>query len=180
MTIIVVEGVDGAGKSTLIRNLRQISKQYFWTLNASGPPTSTEEVTRAIDALGNLTESAPTVNWVFDRHPLVSEPIYGRILRGKSYLDDISPKVYRDLIGYFDKIIYCRPPFATVEEESRRESQLSGVHTHLRELYDAYDEAIDFLHVHLWVPVIWYDWMDALDSSDPGHDINELFWVRRS
>lgn len=171
MTIIVVEGVDGAGKSTLIRNLRGVSKQYFWTLNASGPPHSTDQVMRAIDEIDDLIHGSPT-NWVFDRHPLISEPIYGKILRGKSYLDDINPVTYRSLLSSFTKVIYCRPPFDVVEEESKHERQLAGIHEKLRTLYDAYDEAIESLRTHTQVPIVTYDW--TLRGENP--NLNQLFW----
>lgn len=181
MTIVVVEGVDGAGKSTLIANLRRVSRQYFWVLRASGPPNNSEEVERAIDALADLGGGYPSVNWVFDRHPLISEPIYGKILRGKSHLDDMPAAAYKNHIAMIDKVIYCRPPFESVVKGARTEQQLSGVHDRLRELYDAYEEAIDFLHIHLRIPVIRYDWTAAeltLQYKGETCDLNKLFWER--
>jgi hypothetical protein len=181
MTIIVVEGVDGAGKSTLIANLRAVSDRYFWILRASGPPSSAQEVELAIDKIDELGNGAPSLNWVFDRHPLISEPIYGRVLRGKSHLDGMASKVYRERIASINKIIYCRPPFKTVLDGVQIENQLAGVHERIRELYDAYDEAIDFMRIHLRVPIITYDWTAAdLTRQYKGEscDLNDLFWVR--
>jgi len=180
MTIVVVEGVDGAGKTTLINNLRDVSREYFWVLRASGPANSSDQLQRAVDELSTLIDGSPT-NWVFDRHPLVSEPIYGHILRGKSHLEGMSAWGYKARIQEFSKIIYCRPPFDIVQEESKHERQLEGVHDKLRGLYDAYDEAMDFLRVHLRVPVITYDWTAGkLTQAYKGTtcDINQLFWER--
>jgi hypothetical protein len=92
---VVIEGPDGSGKSTLAS---YIASELGWDVIASrGPAKSREEFrSRAVSCLHR-------VNAVFDRHPCVSERIYGT-MRGDMMLEpDIEEWLYssRPFIIYY-------------------------------------------------------------------------------
>lgn len=97
--MIVVEGVDNAGKSTLIRALQVVLPG--WVVQGSeGPPKHKgemdERVTRYLHDLGPKT--------IFDRHPCVSQPIYGLM---RSHADPVSPGLIAQFYSSEPFFIYC-------------------------------------------------------------------------
>lgn len=126
--IIVVEGPDNAGKSTLAQQLAKKLKGIYLKSEAV-PPTP-----HSLYGFNSLTLSAqddyPYV--ICDRHPFISELIYSSVLRGGTtlYIPPFSP-------GF--KFIYCRPTNETILNTLEVREQLSGVSTHILELINAYD-----------------------------------------
>lgn len=97
--MIVVEGVDNSGKSTLIRALQIVTPG--WTLQGSeGPPKhkgeQDERVTRYLQQFGPKT--------IYDRHPCVSQPIYGKM---RTHIDEISPGLISQFYSTDPLFIYC-------------------------------------------------------------------------
>jgi Deoxynucleoside kinase len=114
--MLIVEGPDGAGKSTLVGRL-------VGTLGW-------EVASKVVDS--NTKASVDLVQWVernvaaglqpriFDRHRLISEPIYGPLLRG-----DMEPgfndfRWLRQWQGRLRQeveplVIFCLPPLETVK-----------------------------------------------------------------
>lgn len=98
--MIVVEGLDNAGKSTLIRALKVVLPT--WRIQGSeGPPKhrgeSDERVTRYL-------QLPPTT--IYDRHPCVSQPIYGQM---RTHSDPISPGLISQFYSSAPTFIYCDP-----------------------------------------------------------------------
>ncbi len=94
---IVIEGPDNSGKSTLAR----ILDKHVPLLSihpGDGPPRDLEEIIRRAFRYLKLE------NKIFDRHPIVSEPIYGQFREPPSHI----PQVYVDIF-YRTPIlfIYC-------------------------------------------------------------------------
>src|SRR6266702_7002766 len=82
--IFVVEGPDGAGKSTLVKSIRaqaKIRHVQCHFLSSSGPPASLDHIQNEVDW---LSIAPRTMNLFCDRHRFISEPIYGLIVRGRS------------------------------------------------------------------------------------------------
>ena len=117
--MIVVEGPDGAGKTTLITQL----------VLHTGLPVAPRVVSKDAEAMvdlkqwvdENLDQGFHQV--IFDRHRLISEPIYGPILRQKLEpgFDSMSwlfPRL-RQFYRIDPVIIYCLPPFETVWDNVR-------------------------------------------------------------
>lgn len=111
--MIIVEGPDNSGKSTLIKQLRSELK-----LNeiprvghgpANGPKDLWERTYQIIDA---VTKSKS--RWVIlDRFTLIGEDIYGPILRHVNLWDRMPQekiKFWRAVNLLDPFIIYCRPP----------------------------------------------------------------------
>lgn len=104
---IVLEGPDGSGKSTLAQYvMHELTKSYAmtWdTYQSPGPDKSEEQYTRRAEYCLSRTQT------VFDRHPVVSELIYGTA-RGKCFLTEpLSTKFYNQR----PLIIYCAPIHGT-------------------------------------------------------------------
>ena len=173
--IVVVEGPDGAGKTTLIRNLRQATDRYYVTLHNSGPPHSILNVQCVTNWIEKM--SGGRVPLICDRISLISEPIYGVELRGENILegtytvDDVA--IF--LAKHVDRIIYCRPPTSVIEDHLRREPQLQGVISSIREITARYDNVMKMLR-HWGVKVIEYDWTEEFQEGHP--DLDHLFFGR--
>ena len=113
--MIIVEGPDGSGKSTLVRHLAE-----FYELPIA--PRVVDRDTNAMVELKEWTEKnvqSPHENIIHDRHRLISELIYGPVLRYRPEpgFDDIKWLV-KQLSGLYHRVcplvIYCLPPFETV------------------------------------------------------------------
>lgn len=111
--MIIVEGPDGAGKTTIIQNLE----------DDLGLPISPRVVGTDTVAMVNLklwTEdnlNKGFQNMLFDRHRLISEPIYGAVKhRTDPGFDDPAWMVAMMSEFYHIRpiIIYCLPPKALV------------------------------------------------------------------
>lgn len=114
--MIVVEGPDGAGKTTLINTLASELKL----------PIAPRVVSKDAEAMTDLMQWVDEnlhAGWqptIFDRHRLISEPIYGPILRedfepGFSDPQWFEPRL-RAFYGLNPVIIYCLPDFEVVWE----------------------------------------------------------------
>jgi hypothetical protein len=168
MSLIVVEGVDGSGKSTLLENARlEIKKKYFVIARHSCRPLS------AADIIGflRLAEMSAPFPVICDRHPLVSEPIYGNLLRGSDITDLVMissvHKIDR-LKRTVDRIVYCRPSYGQIRENVGKLPQLAGVIEKLPDLVEKYDEAMR-TYERNGIRVVRYDYNWKTD-------LNELFF----
>lgn len=163
--MIVVEGMDNTGKTTLVSQLREkylfpvlVSSRYYETENR------TEKWVRWIYKMMELSRDE---HIIFDRFPLISEHVYGPILRGKNVLAE--HPAWPDLLGKFGGleplIIYCRPPMEHVLNWRER-PQMGGVKEQSEKLLKAYDEAMRFF----WPT--HYDYTHPLALSNVYHTID--------
>ena len=137
--IIILEGPDGAGKSTLVESFRRNSNRYFWTLRSSGPPASVRQL---LEVLGWATHKPSDIDILFDRHPSISESIYGPILRDVNLLKDYPQDLW---LLHSNAIVYCRPPFDVIEHNVKHTPQLSGVQGCLMQIVRMYDVLMESL-----------------------------------
>lgn len=153
MSIIVVEGVDASGKSTLLENIRAIPKKYFVLMRHSCRPLKPADIIRF---LNTIEENGLTI--VADRHPLISEPIYGPLLRKENLVEKIftTEQVNRRLSRTVDRIIYCRPPSSIIHSCLNNRPQLAGIKEKIDLLIDEYDKRM--LELDSIVPVRRYDY----------------------
>lgn len=96
--IIVLEGPDGGGKTTLARVIHEIVGIPI--VPGEGPPKHDGEMNQRVERYLAYDHC------IFDRHPCVSQPIYSNIRRG----DDESITLGRMQRFYDSKpvLIYCR------------------------------------------------------------------------
>lgn len=142
--MIVVEGVDNSGKSTLIRSLMVVLPD--WAVQVSeGPPKHAGEMDTRVTRY--FERSAQVV---YDRHPCVSQPIYGTM---RSHLDPIDPRLLKEFYERKPFFVYCDPGDRGLDGHTHHE----GVDTerHLQSLTAGYDKlleeyrkwAIDHAHI---------------------------------
>ena len=145
---VVIEGVDGSGKTKLARIIsQQVSLEYVDRARLGhGPPKSWEDVVNRLEQY--LLED--TV--VFDRHTAVSQPIYGSVLRNDEPLPSaLITKFYRQK----PVIIYARCISEGLEKhninpDTESPDHLTALRDNYAQLLTRYDE---------WAlkhAVIWY------------------------
>ncbi len=98
--VIVLEGPDGAGKSTLAERLQVM---YQWpVVHTGGPNSSRQDVFDRIDQFRFMSRT----NVIFDRIAMVSEPVYSVLQHRDSYLDDCEILALVEQMN--PVVIYCR------------------------------------------------------------------------
>jgi hypothetical protein len=113
--MLIVEGPDGAGKTTMVNRLE---KHLEW-------PVSPRVVSKETEGTADLKDWVERnvkkgfQQTIFDRHRLLSEPIYGPVLRGTSqYREFYDVSWFTKQMGMFIQaqpiIIYCLPSIETV------------------------------------------------------------------
>ncbi len=98
--MIICEGPDLGGKSTVTKQLAD----YFGmkVYHAGGPPKTQNEFVKRVFEMENYKD-----HMVFDRSPLISELVYGAIIRDRII---ISPAwIFTFIENISPLIIYCRP-----------------------------------------------------------------------
>lgn len=116
--MIIVEGPDGAGKTTLIERLSE-------DLGIPVAPKVVDHNTNATVNLklwveGNVSvRNRPTQEVIYDRHRLISEFIYGPILRERQTPGFNDPDWVRTMLSRLyafvrPTIIFCLPPLGVV------------------------------------------------------------------
>ena len=172
MGIVIVEGPDGSGKTTLLRNLRNQTTHYFWVMSSSGRPKTIEQLQDAVGYVGQAAYIKTTI--ICDRFPLISEMVYGPILRGYSLLDHLSSPntaLFSELLSSeIDRVIYCRPPIEQIKTNISNNPQLEGVRVLIDKLIKRYDELMNDLR-DANVKVYNYDYVGA-----PRFPLDEIFF----
>lgn len=157
--MLIVEGPDGSGKSTLVKTL-QIMFDIPTVVQWNKPPKTADELAANLKRSKNLVKT-PVIQ---DRIPWITEPIYDTIKNGTK---NISTWFYY-LTGtalFHSHIVYCRPPNEVIEEHCGEPSSscdsleylkwVSDNYAGLVILYDAFMEQIR--------PAITYDWTKPND-----------------
>lgn len=147
-----IEGPDGAGKSTLTRKLGEAL--FLDSVPTDDPPSSWEE------CLGRVDRRIPS-GLVCDRSSgLVSELVYGPVLRGGTIADESEVwKVVRSVL-HAVTFVYCRPPTKLLAPKFRLtedEKHVEGVSNNLSQLADRYDLVMNRI-AREGGRVFWYDW----------------------
>lgn len=97
--MIVVEGVDNSGKSTLITHLITTVLKDWGVQLSEGPPKwpgeQNERVRRYLDLKDKI---------IFDRHPCVSQLIYGQL---RTHSDEIDIELIKQFYARRPLFIYC-------------------------------------------------------------------------
>jgi hypothetical protein len=152
--IVILEGPDGGGKTTLAKHLQEHHGfQYVHT----GPPESD----KVLEAYGKTLYDASrsSGNFVIDRLH-VGERIYGPALRDQDRLGRTGEVLIHRLISaYGARLVFCLPPYnAAFRNWKKKHSEGSEliekqeIYTHV---YHKYQEAVNN---PLYASASWYDY----------------------
>lgn len=153
---IIVEGMDGAGKTTLIDELQLHFPGLQRIVRPQGRPLNDwwpEEMDR------QRIDPVP----IYDRF-FYSELVYGPILRGKFEPDLVLINNVAWFLRSVAFLIYVRPHSSVIRENVRESQQMVGVKDNFSELLEAYDNVME-------VEKQWYkDRFFHYDWRKPGDD----------
>jgi hypothetical protein len=177
--MIIVEGPDGGGKSTLVQKLAE----------DLGLPVSERIVSKDAEMMGDLEQwvnenlNAGMQAMIFDRHRLISEPIYGPVLREKPQpgFDDwywVKESLRRFyLMDPF--LIYCIPPFKTVLDNLQYDENNEVVQNNIRTIYWLYFYQCMRDINHPFCLRYDYTALDVPESNYAGVLVSARDWLRQ-
>jgi hypothetical protein len=139
----VFEGPDGGGKSSAIEKVRSAYPQIKMMARAShsvhGPvPQLDDWVDESVSFLHGADWSG---DGAFDRHPLISELIYGPVVRGRMpgrFNDEPWLRMRVRELANRVVVVWCIPPFDAAEHAMTGSSQMDGVVDRYRGIHSAY------------------------------------------
>jgi hypothetical protein len=152
---VIIEGCDGSGKTTLIRDLLEKGQPYVLHARASdslsGPvPNLAAWVDNDLWKLESA-EGKGLVPYIYDRYPLVSELLYGPI-RWHNRTGPLGQFPSREWIikqqrrmADLATLVICSPPYEEVErvmQAQGREAHMPGVFENRFRLWKGYEEFI--------------------------------------
>lgn len=136
--MIIVEGPDGAGKTTLVQHLSQ----------KFDIPIADRVVSKKTEPLTDLRHWTEKnlkggLQWLlFDRHRLISEPIYAAAMNRQTHdgFDDIGWLTARmiDFTRIHPFIVYCLPGWDFVERNLQDDDDNIAIWRYSRCIYNAY------------------------------------------
>lgn len=136
--MILVEGPDGAGKSTLIKSLVEVT-------GFEVAPRVVSKDTKAMLDLKVWVEDNLDLgphDAIYDRYRLISEFIYGPVLRSTQAPGFDDPDWVLHNLSHLYKndpiIIYCLPPLDVVRHNLQGDDDNSAVRDFIDAIYTAY------------------------------------------
>lgn len=134
--MIIIEGPDNSGKSTLARGL---SKELGW------PRYHPTRFKKYITDPGECQLEAFNFGYnqliprrqILDRCFAVGECVYGELIRTENKLGDLASRLLVTLANTQHLIIYCRPPESYIKASTKPE--MEGVMENMDEIIRTYD-----------------------------------------
>lgn len=161
--MIILEGPDGGGKTTL---LDRLSKRF----GLKQGPRASSSIDGPVNDLcawvdDDLLKWGSSPLRVYDRYPLISEPVYGPICRG-SVPDRMTQPWMRNRLNTFRSmslVIWCIPPAKTVLDniDDSSDNQMDGVVSYAPAIWSSYA-----VMSNMWTgPGMTYDY--SSNNPDP-------------
>jgi hypothetical protein len=152
--VIILEGPDGAGKTSLIRHLND------WLAMPVAPRVVGQDTKPLVDIYEwtnkNLAEGFQ--DKLFDRHRLISEPIYSTVMGGDRDEQFWDPAwmgaALRALREIQPIVIWCLPSFKAVNHNVLGDPHNQTVWMHIDKIYKAYQYAW-LLNTYAPYQVLW-------------------------
>lgn len=138
--MIIVEGMDNTGKTTLIQRLiREVGRGYLSAMVSLGPNRTLLEQFHWNDKQIALAKMGGPLT-VYDRFLPICDGVYGPIVR-KGSLWNINHLVIDQLLNEVNPlIIYCRPSKTKIIGFEDGRDQMEGVVENAEKLLESYDE----------------------------------------
>lgn len=152
MTIVVLEGPDGSGKSTLGRQLEasaDLNVSYFH----SSKPESVYDQSRIMDEIKSMITNRRT--FIVDRAPWISDPIYAKVFNRHLFISN------KEIIDHITdpniRVVYCspkgiKPSDVSLAKKSHKSQEYTAqvIAKHKR-IIDAYDDLFGQVHKFHWM-----------------------------
>jgi hypothetical protein len=155
---VIIEGMDGSGKTTLVTQLEQIF--------------DTARRVRTIGPKPNLGQwwmeelaTNPTGEFRLHDRFFYPEVVYGPILRGRISVEGSVMQYVSEYLRANAFLVYCRPRVETIQNSVMTEDQWPGVRENFHALLKAYDDCM--ISESTWYQDRWfrYDWEDVRSLS---------------
>jgi len=167
--MIIVEGPDGAGKSTLVGSLAA-------ELDLEVGERATKDRDKLYEVTRQDTYTALAKGVKGHKSPLIwdrlffSEMVYSPAV-GRDCEFSLEEQVFvkQVLSAMGCPIIICRPPLDAVEENVRAAEQMKGVKENIRRIYNHYGSVAENMP---WL--IWYDYTGELTGKGSFKSYDEI------
>lgn len=155
--LIIIEGMDNTGKSTLVKKLSSYLPHHEVVVS---PGPCAEHVKWCKDEL------ARTDSRIYDRFPIFSETVYGNIIRGHSTLSNYIDQLLLMLGWAKPLIIYCDPGIEVIRGTFHEREQMAGVRENDAKCLAAYRNMMRTAQKLLGKDnVIYYDFTEDPDAQ---------------
>lgn len=137
--MIIVEGPDNSGKSTLIKQLREDLGVRLITPIAQGPTRSMKDLYDRTYYIIDQAIRNKSDKIIVDRINLISEDIYGPICRQRNLWDSMAKekqKLWSSLNLLNPFIIYCRPSNEVLENMETHQVKVYDTPEHLKSIQE--------------------------------------------
>lgn len=143
----IIEGPDGSGKTTLIRDLLKdtdLTLAPRQSTSTGGPVANVYD--RMVEQLENPQGD------IYDRFPMFSEPIYAMSLNRPMDTRFNAENLNALADKYLTKttVIVCLPPYANAFINLGKEPQMDGVHQNYHEIYWKYFQMTSSPRIYLY------------------------------
>lgn len=150
--MIIVEGPDGAGKTTFVTRLSESLKLPVAPKVVDSDTNAMVDLVKWVEI--NLSDGLKPV--IFDRHRLISEPIYGPLLRAEGMHPGFNNLHWlRERQGELRRMkpltIFCLPPLEVVQGNVDGDSDNKVIYPYIKEIYWLYfNQAARTPHALVW------------------------------
>lgn len=156
--MIIVEGPDNSGKSTLIKWLKDNLQVKELKHGRHGPPSGAKDIVERTEIILKEAISYTHKATVVDRFSLIGESIYGPVLRGKDLWTEVPMdkiRLQKALITLDPFFIYCRPDKSVIMDMKTHQVKDYDTEEHVLNIVknqeliiDAYDNYFAMIKPH--------------------------------
>lgn len=153
--LVIVEGPDGAGKSTLIQNL--VALGGFVSAHTGGPPRDKQDLEDKLAKVAASLNAAGPDTLVLDRHPAVSDPIYSKVTGSRSFA---TPGELGEQVRALNPVfVYCRGSADSMMRNISKSPKAHKPPEHLLKVIQKHGEIVKLYDgFFAQTPHIRYDW----------------------
>lgn len=152
--MIIVEGCDNTGKTTLIDQLIQPFPTLQRMRSIGNQPGLAKWLSEALLENQNVTTK------IYDRF-FFSELVYGPVLRGRTRFTGVEKDLILGMLAAIKPlVILCSPPPSTVSKTIYKRPQMGGVIDRWVTLNEKYHTVIKPLLIERKIPYLEYDFTE--------------------